>query len=192
MRRAPGIPGAHYLYCGEAFDSKRAVGQSKASKTVEGMMSITKRALFAFASLAGMPFVAGSIAEAEVVPAKIVRSPDSNVAMRQPFMVGTSECSVIWRDPPNCSPEWSMNSRDPGGPWYNDGPLNESGRALLVHHFGLEHAPKERVTTESLRETSPYHLVLLRRSLEKKHGLPHREIGVSTCIGHQFSADQCI
>ena len=94
-----------------------------------------------------------------------------SIPKRQSYMVGGENISVDWRWPGD-EPCWRMSSKE-GIRWEDDGPLNEAGRQLLLHHFGLEqlaaHLPLEKLATMSPSTLERKHHTLERR------GAPHLE-----------------
>ena len=49
------------------------------------------------------------------------------------YMIGGEDLSADWRWPKG-HPEWRMSSKE-GIRWEDDGPLNETGRKMLLKHF---------------------------------------------------------
>jgi len=91
------------------------------------------------------------------------RAPVAYPAPHQ-YMVGGEIVSVDWRNG-NGDPCWHMSSKENGVQWDEDGRLNETGRQLLLQHFGLQviasHLPLEKIAT-----MSPATLLKKRRRLE--------------------------
>ena len=105
------------------------------------------------------------------------------ISEKTTYMVGGDSLSVDWRWPKGC-PAWRMSDKE-GVQWFDDGPLNEAGRQLLLRHFGLE-SIATHLPLEVIAEMSPATLAKKRRSLERR-GLPRLD-PVSDRVGGHIPA----
>jgi hypothetical protein len=102
------------------------------------------------------------------------------------YSIGGSELSVEW----NWQHDgWRMSSRD-GGQWFDDGPLDKAGRALILEHFGLEDL-SQQLSLEVVAALSPARLFALRRQHEARWGLDRKNDMISDRGGGHCSAEHC-
>ncbi len=100
------------------------------------------------------------------------------------YMIGGEDLSADWRWPKG-HPEWRMSSKE-GIRWEDDGPLNETGRKMLLKHFGLELVGRH-LPIKTLATMSPAALLRKRRGIERRGGLERLE-PVSDRPGGHISA----